>query len=909
MSSQLPDRAMSRAGRWWHDLVFDFRYALRTMRRQVAFTVAVISILAVGIGATTAAFTVIDSVLLRALPYPRPDALVVLTKITATEESRALATADWRDYATRNAQSVTLASYASWPMNLTGGEPQRLRSVIVSGNFFDVIGEQPLLGRVTNVDDDRPSAPAVVVLSHGFWTSRFGRNPTVLGTSMMLNGRPATIVGVMPRDFALPANDVDLWMPMGLPAAVLADRASEWLSVIGRLRPGTSLAVAQAGLSATAESMSREFPQTNRDERVAVRPLLDTVVGDVRRPLWLGGAAVLFVLLAGCANAANLLLARATMRRDEIALRSALGADAGRLARQLLVESGVLAGTGGILGIAATWVFLRAFVVLATGRVPRVESAQLDATAIALSMTASLATALLFGGAAAWLLACAGSSRSVRGDTRAWLSARIEATPRSRGVRAWLLARARAWSIRRDAQASLAGAGSARSERDARAQMRAGAAPPSLRGARWLLARVAALPSVRGGDRAWLFGSPVSRRLGTHYASASHRLGGLLLASQIAFALVLAASALFVARGYAATSRIDPGFDVADVVTMQLTLPRSRYPDSAAHARFVDQVLDAIAAVPGVASAGVVSDLPFVGNQMKFVVRPDDVMDRRRESQLTVRPADPGYFQTLRIPLVAGRSFEAADRSGGAPVAIVNRTAAGLLWGGAASGRRLQIAGESSRREVVGVVGDIKHAGLHAFEGPVVYVPYAQKSFDFVNWMGIVVRGSALSASSVKAAIASVEPNQPVQAVMSMDEYVARERAPYQLGALVVGSLAGAAFVLAITGIYGLTAFIVGRRFRELGVRLALGAAPATVVFLVLRQILAMLVLGGIAGVAGTLASVRVLRAVMPASSAGTDPLVIVAAVTLLGVTALMAALGPALRAARIDPKVALQAE
>jgi putative ABC transport system permease protein len=807
-SSRLHQRTPSLVRRWSSDTLFDLRYALRAMRRQVSFTIAVVSILAVGIGATTAAFTVIDSVLLRALPYPRPDELVVLKKVTAAGESRAFATADWRDYVTGNAATAMLASYASWPMNLTGGgEPLRLRSFIVSGNFFDAIGEPPLVGRVTKVGDDTPSAPAVVVLSDAFWSSRFGRSPAALGASLVINGKPATIVGVMPRTFALPEPDVDLWMPMGLAPDVLADRVSEWVSVVGRLRPGVSMAAAQANLTATAAALAREFPQTNRDERVAVNPLLDTVVGEVRRPLWLGAAAVLFVLLAGCANAANLLLARATVRRDEIALRAALGADAGRLARQLLVESAVLAGTGGAFGVGAAWAFLRVFVVLAAARVPRIESANLDATAIAAALIASLATAVLFGGGAAWWLARAGLSRS-----------------------------------------------------------------------------------------------------GSRREVASPRLGGILLAGQIAFALILAASALFVARGYAATSRIDPGFDVSDTVTMQLTLPRSRYPDSAAHARFVAQALDAIAAVPGVASAGVVSDLPFVGNQMKFAVRVPDAPDGLRESPLTVRPADAGYLRTLRVPLLAGRSFESTDRAGASPVALVNRSAAELLWRGAADGRRLTIAGESPR-EVVGVVGDIRHAGLHASEGPVVYVPYAQKSFDFVNWMGLVVRGPAIAASSVKAAIARVDPNQPVQSVMAMEEYVSRERAPYQLGALVVGSLAIAAFALAMTGIYGLTAFIVGRRFKELGVRMALGAAPSTVVFLVLRQMLAMLVLGGIAGVIGTLASARALRAVMPASIDGTDPVVIAAAVTLLGVTALLAALGPALRAARIDPKVALQAE
>jgi putative ABC transport system permease protein len=809
--SRLDQRTASRASRWSADAVFDLRYALRGMRRNVGFTIAVVSILAVGIGATTAAFTVIDAVLLRALPYPRSGDLVVLNKITDTAgETRALSTADWRDYSTQNASSVRLAAYASWPMNLTGGgEPLRLRSIIVSGDFFDVIGERPLLGRVTDASDDTPSAPGVVVLSYGFWNHRFGRNPAAVGSEVTINGRTATIAGVMPQDFALPSSDVDLWMPMGLAPAMLADRASEWVSVIGRLRPGVPAAAAQATLSITAASLAQQFPRTNRDERVAVRPLLDTVVGEVRRPLSLGAAAVLFVLLAGCANAANLLLARATMRRDEIALRAALGAEPGRLARQLLVESLVLAGAGGAAGIAAASIFLRTFVVLGADRLPRVEHAQLNPTAIAVSIVASVVTAILFGGGAAWLLARAKLSQSGRADLQRTI--------------------------------------------------------------------------------------------------ASHRLGGFLLAGQIAFALTLAAGALFVGRASAATSRIDPGFDVSDTMTLQLTLPRTRYPNGAAHARFVEQALEQIAAVPGVQSAGVVSDLPFVGNQLNFVVLTDgDAADRPRESRLTVRPVDPGFFRTLRIPLVSGRYFEAADRVGAPPVAIVNRTAAARLWAGAATNRRVHLA-DDAPRQVVGVVGDIKHAGLHANEGPVVYVPYAQKPFDFVNWMGMVVRGTDVSAALVKSAIARVDPNQPVHAVMAMDEYVARERAPYRFGALVVFSLAGAAFVLAITGIYGLTTFIVGRRFRELGVRLALGAAPSAVVLLVLRQIVAMLILGAIAGTAGTVMTTRVLRAAMPASPASADPLVIAGALAILGVTSLLAALAPALRAARIDPTIALR--
>jgi putative ABC transport system permease protein len=512
----------------------------------------------------------------------------------------------------------------------------------------------------------------------------------------------------------------------------------------------------------------------------------------------------------GRSNAANLLLASATTRRDEMALRAALGADAGRLARQLLVESVVLAGTGGAAGVGLAWMFLRVFVVLGADRVPRVEAAQLNATAIAVSAVVSLLTALLFGGGAAWLLARPRVSQSGRAER----------------------------------------------------------------------------------------------------AVSSPRTAGLMLASQIAFAVMLTAGALLVARGYAATSRIDPGFDVADTVTLQLTMARARYPDSAAHARFVEQVLEQIASVPGVTAAGVVTDLPFVGNQMKFAIRADgESSDRSIGTELTVRPADPGYFRTLRIPLLGGRYFEPADRGGAAPVAIVNRTAAERLWGGVARGHSVRVSGEPAR-QVVGVVGDIKHAGLHADEGPVIYVPYAQKSFDFASWIGIVVRGAGVPAAAVKSAIARVEPNQPVHAVMAMDEYVARERAPYQFSSLVVGSLACAAFVLAISGIYGLTTFIVGRRFRELGVRLALGAAPSTVVVLVLRQILMMLVVGSIAGVTGALVMTRFLRAAMPASQhTGADPLVLAAAAMLLGATSLAAALGPALRAARIDPRVALHSE
>jgi len=796
----------------FRDIGFDVRYAVRGMRRQVGFSVAVVAILAVGIGATTAAYAVIDAVLLRALPYPEPAQLVVLKQVTPKEEGRAFAAADWLDYAARNESSVALAAYTSWPMNLTGvGDPERLRSIIVSGNFFDVIGTRPAIGRASAPADDTPSAPGVVVLSHRFWSRRFSANPSAVGTAIVLNGRPATVVGVMPPDFAVPTTDVDLWMPMALAADVLADRAGEWLSIVGRLRPGVDVRRAQADLAATSLALAAAFPRTNADERALVRSLLDEIVRPVRRPVWLGGLAALFVLLAGSANAANLMMARATLRRDEIALRAALGAEPMRLARQLLVESGVLAAIGGGLGVAAAAVFLRSFVVLADGRVPRIDHLHLNAAALAVAVAAAMMTALLFGGAAAWLLVSGAVSLDGRADLQR--------------------------------------------------------------------------------------------------ATRHNRLGGLLLAGQVAFATILIGGAIVVLRAYSATLRVDPGFDVSDTLTMQLTLPRTRYPDPAARVRFAERALAEISSSSGILSAGIVSDLPFVGNAMHFPVRPEGV-PADGAPLMTVRLADAGFFRTLRIPVTAGRAFDATDRADGTAVAVINRSAAARLAASTSVGRRIEI-GTDGTRTIVGVVADIKHGGLNAMEGPVVYVPFAQTSFAFVNWMGIVVRGPlAATAAAVKMAMARVDPTQPITAVQSMEEYVERETAPFRFSSLIVGSLAIAAYVLATTGIYGLAAFIVGRRAREVGVRLALGATKRSIVQLVFRQIAVALAAGSLVGLAAGLATTEMLNAALAESATGRgDVIAVIGSGLLVAVTAVIAGLGPALRAARMDPKIALQTE
>jgi putative ABC transport system permease protein len=382
-----------------------------------------------------------------------------------------------------------------------------------------------------------------------------------------------------------------------------------------------------------------------------------------------------------------------------------------------------------------------------------------------------------------------------------------------------------------------------------------------------------------------------------------------MLAAQVAFAVILVAGATLVARAYAGTHAVNPGFDVSETLTLQLTLPRSRYATAADHAQFAERALEELTSIPVVASAGVVSDLPFVGNALHFEVRPE--AGERTAERMTVRPADPGFFRTLRVPVESGRLFDRRDRRGAPAVAIVNRTAANRLNRRGTIGARLVIASDAIRT-VVGIVGDIKHEGLRSDEGPVVYVPFSQSTFDFQNWMGIVIRGSPLGsvAAGARAAIARVDPDQPLAAVRPMSAYVDEQLSPYRFGALVVLALAAAALTLAVTGIYGMTAFIVGRRIRELGIRLALGATRRGVIQLVLKQVAVVVALGSGVGVAAAMITNRLLQtALADAPTLSANAAALAAGWALLIGTAAVAAVLPARRAARIDPRSALEAE
>ena len=594
-------------------IVFDVRYAFRALLRQLPFSGAVIAILAVCIGATTAAYGVINATLLRPFPYPSVDRLVIVKHGSAPNESRAFAAGDWLEYASRRSLD-DLAAYSSWPMNLTGsGEPERLRSVIVSGSFFKAIGVAAAKGRTTLERDDSPEAPPVVVLSDAFWRRRYGGDPSILGRTLTINSQPATVVGVMPATFAMPDGTVDLWMPMGLSPAVRADHSGEWLSLIGRLPTRGS----------------------TRWQRPISRPSLPASPSRTHAPA--GTAASSF---DRCPTNFSPGAACALAGRPGRRVRP------GRGACQRLE---LVAGTGDGTSRRNR----------RPGRSRRRPAA--DRPAIA------------------------DRKQPLRCYRRG---------PRDRpgpGVPATVLGSAhRAHAARRPGAARCVG----HDRRNRRVRV-----------GRSLHRRLHCL-AHRATD-------PVSLEMASSQRVVrSAPLQRVMLALQVAFAMVLVTGAALIARAYIATVHTDAGFDTSHTQTMQMTLSRSQYPDNASQIRFAESALQALRALPGVIDTGLVSDLPFEANATHFAVMRRGETDASAR-MMTIRMASPGFFTTLRIPVIAGRVFNEHDRAQSVAVAVVNRSGADRLGSSRRTiGQPMRVAGDVER-VVIGIVGDIKHAGLH----------------------------------------------------------------------------------------------------------------------------------------------------------------------------------------------------
>ena len=795
----------------------DLRFALRYFFRAPAFALTAVLTLALGIGATTGVFAVINAVLLRPLPYATPEDVLLVWAIGPEGNRTWLAPAEIEDLRQRTPALSGIAGLTDMRFALTGsGTAEELSVIGVSSSLFPLLGMTPQTGRPFTSADDAENAPLVAILSDGLWRRRFGADHATVGRTIHLDGRSYTVVGVAPPSFTLlpPSSvfpsHVDVWVPLQthLPSR---GRDVRYLHAIGRLAGGATLADARAQLTAAGVELAAAYPEYRggRWSFDAVR-MSEDVVRSVRPALLVVFAIVSVVLFIACANVGALLLSRATARHREMAIRAAVGASRSRIARQLLTEGIVLATFGGAVGlaIASTVPFLARLPPLSA--IPRFDEVVLDWRVTVFAALASMLTALVF--AMAPVVELSGRQGVRTGQT---------------------------------------------------------------------------LRTACRGQRAI-------------------RAGRALAVVQISLSTAVLVIALVLARGFAGVLATDPGFSGEDVVSMRVGLsPRYRTP--AEVARFYDQAIERVKQLPGVRNAAAVTQLPLSGAMLGSTFALEQRPDRRVDADL--RGITPDYFATLEIPVTQGRPFTAFDNDQTGGVAIVDEAFARHVWPGeVAVGKRIRWIRQPDRSiEVIGVVRAIRHRGLDIAPRETVYRPHGQ----YPRWsMYLAVRGSASAglASSVAAAIHAIDPNQPVAEVATMRELATRSVAAPGFGAAFAAALGALAVMLTLVGVYGLFSFTVAQRRREIGIRLALGASPAGVTRLVLKQGMRLAVAGFILGLPLAIAGSRMAAARL----AGTPPAdwSIVAFVAM----ALMATTGaacwiPATRAASVSPSEPLRSE
>jgi putative ABC transport system permease protein len=819
-------RAGALVEQWWQDA----RYALRLIRRDASFSLVAILTLALGIGANTAIFSVINTVLLKPLAYSEPDRLVLVwERNTAIGKERdPVAPRNYQDWRAQNSAFTDLGAYRFRGFALGNVvDPEQLTALSLSSSVFRVLRANAEIGRVFTEEEERQRVP-VVVLTHEFWQRRFGGDRTVVGRSLTLNDAAFTVVGVMPPRFKFPdGSPVDLYSPLLFAPNELDGRRLHTLTVIARLNDGATLDSAQADLGAIARRIAADDRTSNPD--VTIAGAHDVLVEDVRLGLMILFGAVGFVLLIACANVASLLLVRATSRRREIAMRAALGAGRGRLVRQLLTESIVLALMGGVTGTLVAWWLLSVLVSVQPPTLPRIDQISIDTTVLLFVTAGAFATGLGFG----------------------LIPALQAATPRL---------------------------------------------------------------------------SEATRSTSDAAPARSHARSALVVA-EIAISLMLMTGAGLMVRSLVKLQHMNLGFEPDNVLTAQLLLPSAKYPIDPRQFRalkpdagqlldtkpftFFAQLEERLKNVPGIESVAAVSALPLnpVGTDYDLpVVIVGKTQPRLgEEPQADFRTATTGYFRTMRIPLLRGREFNEFDGPNSPPVVIVNDTLARQLFPGENPlGQRLVLYGR--QREIVGVVGGVRHHGFRGDPRPEMILPYRQFQF---GGMTLAVRSSLdrhVLATAIAQAVHALDPQQPVYRVLAMNELLSDSVAQPRFTTLLLGSFAGVALILALVGVYGVTSYAVNQRAREIAVRMALGARRHEVVRLVARQSLGYAAIGVIIGIAGAVGATRFMTGLLFGVTA-TDPGTFASAVGALGLTAVAATYIPALRAARVAPATTLRAE
>ena len=820
-------------------MMTDIRYGLRQLIKHPAFTLVAVLTLALGIGANTAIFSVVNAVLLKPLPFPAPDELIAVGMTDtrqkgAQTELGSLSYPDYFDFRDQNRTLASSAVYRDRSFALTSEEgATSLRGVKVSAEFFDVLGIKPKLGRAFARDDEQGGGGPggfKVIISHDFWQKHFGGDANVLGRTVMLDRRQHTVIGVMPADFQFPIqNDpIDFYITIAENASnpdgskpETQQRGSHSLQAIARLKPGVAIAQAQADLEAIAAALSKQYPESNTHFGVASKPLREDMVGDVRTALYILFGAVVCVLLIANANVANLLLARASARGKEIALRAAMGASRGRIIRQLLTESLLLSGLGGLFGLLIAQWGTDALIKTVPQNIPRIGDIQLDASVLGFTLLVSLTTGVIFGLVPAWQASHVDLNSSLKSGTR----------------------------------------------------------------------------TGGGGE-------------------GKGRVRNALIMAEVALALVLLISAGLLIQSFARLGSVQPGLRTDRLLTARISLPEVAYPKNENITAFLDQFLARIRALPGVESASAIVPLPLSGSNMvtTFDVEERPLPDGQRPGA-PVRMIATDYFKTMGIPVRQGRVFDEKDRIDSAPVVIVNERFANKYFPGQnVIGKRIMPGfsaddnGEKMR-DIVGVVGNVKHLSLRNEDSPEMYLPQTQIPF---NILAIVIRTNLSNPSaltnSVRKELAALDATIPLTSVRVFDEYISRSLARPRFNTLLLSIFAGTALLLTAIGIYGVMAYSVAQRTSEIGIRIALGAGKSSIFRLVVGQAMALVGISLVVGLAGAFAATRLLNSLLFGVGAS-DPVTFVAIVLLVSAVAFIAAWLPARRATRVDPIIALRAE
>jgi putative ABC transport system permease protein len=815
----------------------DLRYGARMLMKKPGFTLIAVITLALGIGANTAIFSVVNAALLKPLPFPQPERLAFIyeQRVAQGRLQGLIAPGDFFAWQEQNRSFERIAAYTEALFNLTGGgEPERVWGMITTPELFATLGVRPMLGRDFTAEDGAPDAPGGVILGHGFWQRRFGAARDIVGKTIQLDGGSYTVAGVMPPGFQFQDKKFEVCRNFNVNSEWRATRRFYYLTAIGRLKSGVTLAEARAEMGAIAGRLEQQFPDTNKGHGVSLIALDEAAVGRLRPALYALVAAVGFVLLIACANVASLSLARGATRYREMAVRASLGANRAALVRQLLTESLLLAAGGGAIGLLVAKWGVDLLLSVGPGNLPRLDQVKVDTFALAFTLAISALT----------------------------------------GIASGLL--------------------------------------PALQ-----LSRTDLSAGLKDG--------------GQNAAGSRSRAMNALVVAEVALALVLLIGAGLLIRSFARLLEVEPGFASEKVLAMDLSLNEERFANR--RQVFMEQLTARLATLPGVVAAGATTHLPLSGEDggRSFTVAGDAAKAAGEKLVAEYRIVTPDYLRTMKIPLRAGRHFTALDRNEyfmadgrrveGYPnrqrgerdapgVVIINEALARRSFAGVnALGRRIVIDdGQTREREIVGVVGDVKHFSLEDASKPELYLPYAQRPMQNQT---LVIRTDSeplTLVAAVRGEVRALDKDLPLYGIKTMQDYLDDSVAARRLIMLLVGVFAAVALLLAAVGIYGVISHSVTERTREIGIRMALGARSQDVLRLVVRRGMKLALVGVGLGLTGSVALTWLMKNLLFGVSA-TDPLTFVVIALLLTFVALLAALVPARRAARVEPLIALRHE